>query len=274
MIKLIFVLIFINLFFSCASKDKIHSIKEDKYDGLKYESLKRYGIKRLLSPQNLEKPLAQCHNSKYNVALEEFKNNLDKNINNFQYWNQISTCYILKQEYPKAKHFLDIGLSVSKNKRQRSIIMNNLAVIQLENENYVEAKSLLLKAIKLNKKALTPKFNLSQIYSKYGLYNKSEKILIELLAKEDKDIDFLNLMAHTKLMKNDYKLALLYFNKIPKEYRSRDDIATNMAMTYLKLEKYEEANKTLDKADKKNSDYLDSQLEISKFIEKLNKSGK
>ena len=48
-------------------------------------------------------------------------------------------------------------------------------------------------------------------------------------------------MAHLKLMQKDYRKSLRFFDQIPQEYRSRDDVATNLAMTYYMLGKLDKA---------------------------------
>lgn len=255
---------------SCASYKNPRGIKEAKLDGLKYESLKRFDALRLDPNLKLKSELALCHNKNFDPAFDKFKEKLDKNLNNFVYWNQIGTCYILKKEYTKAKNFLDIAMANAKTKKQKSVVLNNLGVIYLEMENIPEAKTTFSEAVKLHSNWLTPRYNLTQIYLNYGIYKKAEEELEFLLKKNSQDVDFLNSMAHLKLMKKNYKSALVYFNKIPKQYRTRDDVATNLAMTYYMLGLYEDAKNTLNNADKKNSFYVNSQIEITKKLEKVN----
>lgn len=254
--------------FSCASFKNPRAIKEANFDGLKYESLHRYDALRLDKPLKSKDPLAMCHYKEYNKANEVFKKKLDKNLNNYMYWNQISTCYILQKEYTQARRFLDLAMNSAKTKKQKSIVLNNVGVILLENARFHEAKNYFKESIKLNNKSLTPRYNLSQIYLKFGLYGKANSEINYLLKQNKKDIDFLNSKAHLELMRNDYKTALVYFNRIPAQYRSRDDIATNMAMTYFMLGLFDNAKNSLNNADKKDSFYTASQLEISKKIEK------
>ncbi len=254
--------------YSCASFNNPRQIKEEQLDGLKFESLKRYDEARLNSPAQGKDPLSLCHQGDFDEAYEKFKAKLDKNLNNYVYWNKISTCYILQKKYTQAKKFLDLAMSTAKTNTQKSVIINNFGVIQMENQNFHEAKGYFKKSIALDKKALTPRYNLSQIYLRFGLYKNASEEIDLLLKKNTKDVDFLNAKAHLELMQNNYKAALVYFHKIPKSYRGRDDIATNMAMTYLMLGLYDNAQAALDNADKSNSYYLAGQLNISK---KLNK---
>lgn len=261
-------------FVSCSSFKNPRQIKQESLDGLKFESLKRYDAARLDQPLKSNNPLAMCHKGDFDDAEKIFKDKLDKNLNNYDYWNQISTCYILKKNYPKAQQFLDLALNATKTKQQKAIVMNNFGVIHMENKNYVEAKEYFKKSLEFYEDSLTPKYNLSQIYLRHGLYNKAERYITELMHKNAQDIDFLNSMAHLKLMQKDYKKSLNFFDQIPQEYRTRDDVATNLAMTYYMLGQLDKAKQTLSDSDKKDSFYTVAQLQIMKKIDKQVKAGK
>ena len=260
------------LFISCSTFKNPREIKQSNLDGLKFESLKRYDQKRLDAPLKTQDALALCHHGEYTEAEQKFKDQLDKILENYVYWNNLSTCYILKKEYNKAKNYLDIALAKAKTNDQKAVVLNNFGVVQMENRNFVEAKEYFKKSIELSNKYMTPKYNLSQIYLRHGLYNKAEKHLTELMHKNAKDVDFLNSMAHLKLMQKDFKKSLRFFEQIPQDYKSRDDVATNLAMTYYMLGKLDLAKKTLNNSDKEDAYYTAAQLEMMKKIEKkLNK---
>lgn len=273
MVRIILALSLFTLF-SCSSFNKQRTIKEDSFDGLRSESLTRYNLGRLGAPLKSNDPLALCHAGEFDRANKLFKDKLDKNIKSYVYWNQISTCYILDKKYTQAKKFLDLALGMAKSKIQKSSILNNYGVIQLEQENYDSAKDYFKKAIELAPETLTPRYNLSQIYLKFGLYSNAKDQLEYLLKQNNQDIDFLNSYAHLQLMEKRYQKALQFFAKIPADYRSRDDIATNQGMSYFMLGKLEEAKKTLNNAEKKDSYYVNAQLDIIKRIEKQQKAGK
>ena len=264
---LIFTIFFILA--SCASYKNPRQIKEAHFDGLKYESLKRYDEVRLSKVRKKNDALSLCHRGEFDDAITIFKSSLDKNINHYRYWNEISTCYILQKKYTQAKTFLDLSLGRAKTNKQKSVILNNMGVIYLENNNFHEAKDYFKKSIELSKSYLTPRYNLSQIYLKFALYQNAKKEIDFLLKLSPADVDFLHSKAHLELMLQNHKEALVFFNKIPVQYRSRDDIATNMAMTYFMLGLYENAKAAIDGSDKKNSYYLNSQMEIKKKLNKI-----
>ena len=259
---------------SCSSFKKTKVISEQEFDGLKFESLRRYDKTRLDAKLKTQDPLSLCHNGEFKKAYKIVKSQLDKSIKSYAYWNQISTCYILQKKYTKARRFLDLALATAKSKTQKASVLNNLGVIQLELKNFEEAKEYFKAAIKLSKKVLTPRYNLAQIYLKFALYQRANTQLEFLLNKNSQDIDFLNSYAHLQLMSKNYQKAVKHFNKIPKAYRSRDDVATNLGMSYFMLGKLDFAKKTLKNADKKDSFYVNAQSDILKKIEKKEKAKK
>ncbi len=267
--NIVLITIYLSILSSCASFNNPREIKSEKHDGLKYESLERYDEVRLSNNLKLKDPIALCHANKFEDAHNILKEDLDARIKDFKYWNKIATCYIIEKIYTRADYFLDLALSTAKTKRDKAVVLNNKGVVLLENKRFDEAKDYFKKSIELSKSYLTPRYNLTQIYLKYGILNKAKKQLDLLLRKNATDIDFLNSKAYLELMENDYKDALVYFNLIPAEYRHRDDIATNMAMTYLMLGLYDNAKTTLAKADKKDNYYESKQAEIEKKLEKL-----
>ena len=264
---LIFLMTF--TFISCATQKKMRVISETQYDGLKFESLKRFDYERLSKEAKLGNTLALCFAGRYKEAFDIYKKQLDQKTENSNYWNQVGTCYTVKKDYTQALSFFNLSLATAKTNTEKAIVLNNFGVIHLEQENYEEAKEYFKQSLKLAKNFLTPKYNLTQIYLKYGLYNKAKPILTDLLNKNQNDIDFLNSYAHLELMTKNYKNALVFFNKIPESYRYRDDIATTMAMTYYMLGLYQNSLESINKAPKKDKFYLSKQLEIKNKIESL-----
>ena len=252
---------------SCASKKNMRAIPQESLDGLKYETLARYDKQRLKQVMNKENPLALCHEHEFDKAQKLLKEKLDEKINDFDYWNKISTCYIIQKDYSKAKYFLDIALSRTQKNNEKAIVLNNIGLVLLEQQHFEEAKEYFKKSIELSKNYLTPKYNLVQIYLKFGIYKKANTEIDKLLKTNNRDIDFLNSKAHVQLMLKEYKNALVYFNKIPKSYWQRDDIATNAAMTYFMLGLYTNAKDVLSSADKKNEYFVKKQELIEENIE-------
>ncbi len=162
---------------SCAHKGLDRKLADSRLDSLRHESLTRYSPEDLAKFSGTEKNIAQCHNGRYNEALSAFKDVLDENRKNPVYWNHLGTCYYLKGEYPKSLIYLDISKGLTKNKKLLAAIENNIGLNHLGQKNLLEAKEAFKKSIELDSTALTPRYNLAQLYLSKGLYGKAREML-------------------------------------------------------------------------------------------------
>lgn len=269
--NIVLILIFSSLFYSCAHTTKRNGIADQNLDGLRFESLNRYDIKRLQSVKS-SKTVAFCHSGEFSKALNNFKKQLDKKKNDALYWNKIGTCYLLKNELPKAKFYFDLALrTAKKSKKKLAIIKNNLGLyFNLLNKD-ADAISSFEESVKANRNYLTPKYNLSQIYLRFGLYDKARNILNKLYKAAPKDIDFLASLGHLNLMTGKYKESVWYYSKIPATHIKKDNYATNYALAlYLKGD-LKSAQKIISEANQNDSYYTITQTNILKKIKDENK---
>lgn len=261
---------------SCATKRRKFVITNHINDGLRHESLYRYGNSRLLSPSNnatmtsdIRIELRLCHQGNFQQAHDRFLQTFEQRREEPEYWSEIGTCYYLQEEYTKAKFYYQLALGQQSSPIFQSKVLNNLGLIYLRLSKFDEAKEHFQQSQQLNPKALTPKFNLAQIFLYFGHYKNAEKLLTHLYQRESKDIDFIYLLGHTKLMQYKYKEAKKYFDLIPANYLSRQDIANNIAMLHLKLGNYKKAKETLDHSEKTGSlRSLNAYVEMNKVLEK------
>lgn len=256
------------LMFSCAHKGLDRSLKDSALDGLRHESLSRYTARDLSKLKGFKKHVATCHQGRYNEALSLFKDVLDQNQKNPIYWNHLGTCYYLKGEHPKSLIYLDIAMGLTKNKSLLAAVHNNIGLNHLKQGNLAEALASFKKASGLDGSALTPKYNLAQLYLSKGLYDRAEKVLRGLSARNSGDVDVNYSLAHLKLMQKKYQSALRWFRRIPNEYLKRDDVALNLAATYYAMGRPKLALKTLDHADAKAAEFTLRQTELKKRIER------
>jgi predicted Zn-dependent protease len=270
MIKFIsFISLFI--FVGCATSSKTNSISNSENDGLRFESFSRYNLKRLETIKD-KAALISCHSGKFTESLDKLKQSLDKEKNNPKYWNKIATCYLLKQELPKAKFYFDLALKTSgKDTRTQAVINNNLGLYFNLLGKESQAVQAFLESSKLQPSFLTPKYNLSTLYLRFGLYKKASKLLDQLYKKAPKDIDFLANMGHLNLMTGKYKQSIWFYNKIPSEFAKRDSIATNYAMALLMQGDHKKAKQIIDTAESSDSYYSVTQTQILKKIKYENK---
>ncbi len=270
MIRVITLLSFF-IFVGCATSSKVNTIADSENDGLRFESFSRYNEKRLEGVQS-KTVLASCHSGDFSQSLESLKQTLDKDLNNPKYWNKIATCYLLKEELPKAKFYFDFALKTSnKDTRTQAIIKNNLGLYF----NLLGKETLAVEAFeestKLQPNFLTPKYNLSTLYLRYGIYKKARRLLNDLYKKAPKDIDFLANLGHLNLMTGKYKQSIWFYNKIPSTIAKRDSIATNYAMALLMQGDHNKAKQVIDSAEGSDSYYSVTQTEILKKIKYENK---
>lgn len=257
---------------SCASKPRKFIITNHVNDGLRHESLYRYDSSRLLSSKNtgniISVALRLCHQNNFKKAHEIFLNTFEQRKDHPEYWSDVGTCYYLQAEYTKAKFYYQLALGQPSSPAFQSKILNNLGLIYLKLSKFDEAKEHFQQSQQLNPNALTPKFNLAQIFLYFGHYKNAEKLLTHLYQRESKDIDFIYLLGHTKLMQYQYKEAKKYFNFIPENYLSRQDIANSIAMLHLKLGDYKKAKEALERSEKTGSlKSLNAYVEMNKVLE-------
>lgn len=279
-VQIVFIsLLMASTLISCAHKGLNRTLRDQSLDALRHESLSRYSEKELIKLDGLAKNIALCHQESYNEAFTLFKEALDRNRKNPVYWNHLGTCYYLKGEYPKSLIYLEISLNLTKELKGRKgkdkslagAIHNNIGLNHLKQGNFQEAKYEFKKALDLDANAMTPKYNLAQLYLSKGLYNKAQGLLLQLNRNNRKDVDINYSLGHLHLMKNDYSTALKYFKEIPAGYVQRDDVALNLATTYYLMGEHKLALKALDAAHMKVPRFTLAQTELKKRIERNEK---
>lgn len=259
------------IFASCASNKKHFVIKESNYDSLRNESLYRHSPERLAQmPQESE--LTMCHKGKIEQALERFERQLDNRSKDPLYWSHIGTCYYLKGEFPKAKFYYQLALGLTKKKEVIASLYNNMGLIFLQVKKFQEAQEHFAKAMELTPQALTPIFNMTQVYIGHKHYTKAQKKLEILLTRAPDDVDFRYWQAHLYLMTGKYALAKKQFDQIPPQYLKRQDIANNYAMLLYLMGDYKKSQQVLDYGDRNGPlNVLNARVEIEKKLrDKIN----
>lgn len=242
------------LFISCASFHKERVIEVSSIDTLRSESLHRYDKKRLknllLSAKGLDKNLVLCHLGEHKKSLDDLSNKLDQFFQDGHYWNTISICYLNKEDYNKAKYYLEKGLSAKYlDKKTKASLHNNLGIIYLKGGMLHQAKAQFEKSLK-TKKLLTTEFNLISLYLEYGMLEKAKRILFPLYERNSQDYDLIFYMGSYYLQKGKYKDALVFFTKLTPKNQRRNDVANAMAISYYQQKNYQAALQTLERRNK------------------------
>lgn len=191
----------------------------------------KYASRMSSSDDPISEIIGNCYRKKYDKAFEKADEYYDSYKGNPAYWNQIGSCYLLKGENKKAQIYYNKARSFN---AKYVPAINNLGVLQQKFGNYKLAVSQFKKAMRLNYSAKTPRFNLANIYLKYGLTRKACPIFNALTTGASKDPDALNGAAVCHLLKGQYSQAQAKYKQMSKSFRKRPYIGINYAIA-LKL---------------------------------------
>lgn len=261
--KRFIILVLLLILSACSTIRNERAIDDEALDALAAESYFRWGDKRL-STANVEKDLViSCYQGKIEETLEEYKKNYSQKDKNQYYWLHIGNCYFLKEEFKKSEFFYRLALDDTKEKNLQALAHNNLALVQLKFKRWTNAKRNLKKAIALNENLKVPQFNLAQLYLQFGYFEPAIKILKGPLfnGQQDLDVNFSLAMAH--LFIGDLKEAENYFNLIPKDHFTREDIAITYSLFLIQKGELKKAKKII-----RNRD-ISSVTEISDISKKV-----
>lgn len=249
----------------CSSSRIDRSIDDSSWDSLADESFLRWGDKRLNSA-DAKLTVVGCYKGQTKETLEQFKKNYITDSNQPLYWLHVGNCYFVDEKWTKAEFFYRMALEESKNDAVKSIAYNNIGLISFKYEQWEKGRELLKQSMKIAPRSKVPRYNLSQLYLQFGLYDKAIEVLSDSAFRGHNDIDVYFSLANAYLYKNDLKTADSYFSKIPKDYFTREDIAATYALYLVKMNRTKEAKVVMDKRQRSSVPELSS---ISHKIEKM-----
>ncbi|MEC7276818.1 MAG: CDC27 family protein [Bdellovibrionota bacterium] len=238
-------LLTLSLFFcGCATKHLASKVEQDKYDGFKEESFLRYTQDRLNGlDANKYAALSLCHQKDFEEGLTTLRGQLKEKKKSADYWNQVGMCYFLREDYPKAEFYFNFSLEQDRNKNYAAAL-NNLGILKLKDRHFDEAITYFNKAKRGGHKV--PRFNLAQVFLEFNLVDKALIVLEDLHRSAQSDPDLLFSLASAYLMKGRTKNAMGILDKIPNEFREREDIALINAVTLYEQRNYYAAKEVLE----------------------------
>lgn len=127
------------------------------------------------------------------------------------YWNALGICLMKKKKYELASLYFGQALGVRRNYVPA---LNNLAIIQITKKNYAQALTYLKKAIKISPVGFIPRYNLSQIYLKFGLFKAARKLFYELYRKGNPSQNLVNQYAIALIKSGSPRQAITVVNNI------------------------------------------------------------
>lgn len=262
--KIYFSLIFLLFVSSCSTTRIDRKISDSKFDLFSEESFLRWDHKRLTKLKNFSY-VSDCYSGEVVDSLDKIKANYAQLDQQPFYWLNLGNCYFMSDSWNKAEFYFRLGMENTQDTNLKSIFLNNLALVQFQFHQWEKGKDLLLQSSSLNKSAKVPRFNLSQIYIQFGLYDKAIEILKskDFLMKSDIDVNLS--LAVSYLFKKDFITSSKFFSSIPKEMFSREDVAISYALYLIETGKLAEAKNLMKNRDRSNV------LPITKISYKIEK---
>lgn len=263
--KTIALFILMMLLVACSTSRIDRKIDDVTWDSLADESYLRWGENRLANA-NSHHSVVNCYLGKAKETLEKYKKDYLTKGQTPYYWLHIGNCYFIQDSWAKAEFFYRMTLDESKSGAIKSIALNNLGLIHFKYEQWEKGKEYLRQSSLLAPKFKVPRYNLSQLYLQFGLYDKAIEVLSESAFKGDKDIDVYFSFANAYLYKGDLNRAAEYFKMIPQENFRREDIAATYALYLIKTGNIKGAQEIMKERDRSGVQELTA---ISQKIEKI-----
>ncbi len=233
------------------SLGKVQAYKLDEMDDVSDEMAKAIGL---------------CYRGKYKEADDLFDSIYDVFREHPGYWNQIGICFFKKNDLRSAMLYFNKALSIKSN---YAPAINNLGVLYIKKGKEQNAVLAFEEALKYHKSSRTPKFNLAQLYLKYGFLDKAQKLLMDLYTSNEKDVDVLNAIAVSYLLRGKIEEAKRYFEMIEVELFKEPYIGINYAYVLKALKMNDEAKSIIGeiKIDRRNKLYT-YYTNVRRFVEK------
>lgn len=262
-ITLLSLLIF---FASCVSTRIDRKIDDVTWDSLADESYMRWGETRLKKNARAGDDVVKCYQGKSKETLEKYKKDYLTKGQEPYYWLHIGNCYFVQENWTKAEFFYRMTMDEAKNNTIKSIALNNLGLIHFKYEQWEKGKEYLQQSMALAPSFKVPRYNMSQLYLQFGIYDKAIEVLSSSAFRGHKDIDVYFSFANAYLYKGDLVKASEYFNMIPEEHFRREDIAATYALYLIKTGNVKGAHAVMKNRDRSDVPELTA---ISQKIEKI-----
>ena len=251
---------------SCSSSRVDRKINDSSWDSLADESFMRWGEKRLEGYENPNHKVVGCYKGETKETLKNFRKEFSTKNDSPYYWLHIGNCYFIKEDWSKAEFYYKMTLSESKSQTSKAIALNNLGLIHFKYEQWEKGKDFLKQSMTLAPKFKVPRYNMSQLYLQFGLYDKAIETLSDSAFRDHKDIDVYFSLANAYLFKGDLKTSASYFQLIPKDHLKREDIAATYSLFLLKTGNVKGARDIMQDRDRSHVPELSA---ISQKIEKV-----
>jgi tetratricopeptide (TPR) repeat protein len=251
---------------ACSSSRIDRKIDDVTWDSLADESYLRWGETRLEKYADPDHAVVQCYRGKEAETLAQYKRDFLTKGSHPYYWLHIGNCYFIQEAWTRAEFFYRMAVDEAKLPTVKSIALNNLGLVALKYEQWEAAKEQLRQSMALAPRFKVPRYNLSQLYLQFGLYDRALEVLSDGAFRGHKDIDVYFSFANAYLFKGDLEAAGEYFGRIPREHFTREDIAATYALYQIRTGDLPGARATMKARDRSHVRELTA---ISQKIEKI-----
>ncbi len=214
--------------FKLSSEEESHALVKESLTNLPAPRLDEALLK---TDDVLTKMNIKCYQGKFDEALKMADDAYGQFKNNTSYWNQLGSCYYLKDDYAKAILFYN----KSRDLDAKFIpAINNLGVVYSKQGKFQKALAAFKKAADMGTFSVTPTYNLAELYLRFGSVGKALPIFQGLAKKSPQDIDVNSALAAANLLKGDYATAITIYGAFDKATLTKPSIGLNYAVA-LKL---------------------------------------
>jgi tetratricopeptide (TPR) repeat protein len=185
----------------------------------------------------------KCLQSKFDEALKLADDLYTQYKSNTSYWNQLGSCYYLKNDYAKAILFYNKSRDLDPKFVPP---VNNLGVVYQKQGKFQKALAAYKLAADLNAFTVTPTYNLAQLYLKFGTVGKALPIFQGLFKRSPDDMDVASSLASSLLIRGDYQAAADLYGKMDKGLLAKPGIGLNYSVVLKLLNRPMDAKTVLD----------------------------
>lgn len=254
-----------------ANKDEFNLSTEEASHSLVKESLAHLPSARLeetltKTDDVLVKMNIKCYQNKFDEALKIADDIYGQYKNNTSYWNQLGSCYYLKNDYAKAILFYNKSRDLDSKYVPP---VNNLGAVYTKLGKFQKALAAFKKASEMSNFSITPTYNLAQLYLSFGTVGKALPIFQGLQKKSPKDDEVNSALASAYLLKGDLPSALTIYGTMDKSTLAKPNIGLNYAVALKLSNRPADAQTVLNNVSSAaNVDLKDYAARVDKFIRK------
>lgn len=237
---------------------KVEAKDAHQKDVLYTETMSRFEDTKLDVPVDVADPLSQamnyCYQKDFERGLAIFKSVQAKYVKNESYYNQLGSCYLLKNNLLLATLYYKKSTAINK---KYAPPYNNLGVVSLKYHKAHVAIKYFKEALREKPFAIVPRFNLAQVYLQYGMMNEALEIFNALYSNGTKDPDVISGIANAYLIKGNVTDSVSFFKQIDSRFHARPEVGLNYAVALNFTGNSQEAQTVFNRVDRTKLDKWD-----------------